>query len=299
MTPAEQVERYFWGTTAQSDHIGAEVETSFITSGGIPISLDVSQRIMRDLVNNGGWRVGDTKNDGEFIATVVSPFGDVLSYELGRQNLELATVPVDPAGLIAHTRKQLDVVYRVAAKHDAYPHFAPILDTNEDLLALPDKRDVTWLTLDGRSALRPLATISSVQFTLPVTVDTAIPILNRFGAQVAEFLADYPQEDVWYQYVAESSAGYRSDRYGGPSHFESLADYCQQLVQHDVVVDTKLVPMAQVDTLDIPLFLRSVWWYSRLRKHGDQLCVEVRPLPRRGDDQLDHQLQRVLAVARG
>ena len=299
MTPAEQVEQYFRSANGHSNYIGAEIETSFVTSEGMPISLVVSQRIMRDLVNTEGWRTGETKNDGEFIATVVSPFGDVLSYELGRQNLELATVPVDPAGLIAHTRKQLDVVYRVAADHDAYPNFAPMLDCTEDLLALPDKRDAAWVALDGREALRPLATISSVQFTLPVTVDTAIPILNRFGAQVAEFLEDYPQEDVWRKYVADSLARYRSDRYGGPLHFDSLADYCQQLVQHDVVVDTKLVPMAQVDTLDIPLFLRSVWWYSRLRKHGDQLCVEVRSLPRRGDDQLEQQLQRVLAVALG
>lgn len=280
--------------------IGAEIETSFVDSTGRPISVAVSQSIMHSLVCVSGWSAVSTKGtDGSFIASVQSPAGDLLSYELGCQNLELATVPFVRSELVGHTLRQLADVYQAASANGALPFHGPILDTDKDLLVLPDKRDATWLALDGRAALRPLTTISSVQFTIPVTVDTVIPILNRLLAARTTFLSEYPQDSIWHDYTRVSLAGYRANRYGGPDEFLSLEDYCEQLAQHDVVVGSKLRPIGTVADLDIPLFIRSVWWYFRLRRHGDQLCIEVRPLARGNDQAIAGQLEQVLDIAYG
>ena len=51
---------------------------------------------------------------------------------------------------------------------------------------------------------------------------------------------------------------------------------------------------ADAMTVDIPLFIRSVWWYFRLRRYGTQLCIEIRPFARCEDDDFVHQLSFVL-----
>lgn len=124
----------------------------------------------------------------------------------------------------------------------------------------------------------------------------AVEILNKFGEHIGEFLADFPQDATWKKYIAESSAKYRSNRYGGPLVFESLSDYCRALTRHDVVRGAHLVPYHDVSDLDVPLYLRSIWWHFRLKRYGDSLCIEVRPMPRRTDDQFDLQLEKVLQV---
>jgi hypothetical protein len=67
-----------------------------------------------------------------------------------------------------------------------------------------------------------------------------------------------------------------------------------------VIRGTTLVPFAEVKEGMTPegltLFLRSIWWYFRLRRYGPQLCVEVRPLPRLSDHDLQNQLDFVLAI---
>ena len=98
---------------------------------------------------------------------------------------------------------------------------------------------------------------------------------------------------MWRAYIAESKANYRSDRYGGPLQFESILDYCMRLSKHDVVQGATLVPFDAVGEIDIPLYLRSIWWYFRLKRYGKALCVEVRPLPRRADELLQSQLEKV------
>ncbi|OHB18647.1 MAG: hypothetical protein A2666_04605 [Parcubacteria group bacterium RIFCSPHIGHO2_01_FULL_47_10b] len=121
-------------------------------------------------------------------------------------------------------------------------------------------------------------------------------ILNKFGKEVGSFLADFPQDTVWKRYIVDSSAKYLSNRYGGPLAFESLEDYCQALARHDVVQGAHLVPFQDVSNLDIPLYLRSIWWHFRLKRYGNALCIEVRPMARRGDEQFERQLDKVLAI---
>lgn len=273
--------------------VGVEVETSFVTAQGMPISVQTSQRIFAGLAER-GWRIVQRK--GGLITVLENLTGDKLLYELGRQNIELATCPKAEAHILPHAQRILDSVYAVALESGAYPFFGPMLTTAEDLLVIPDERDAGWVLLDGREALRPLATISAVQFTVEVDPARAVECLNRLGARIKEYLVDYPQDVVWREYIRSSCAGYREDRYGGPLEFSSVHDYCQQLLCHDVVTTDGLRSLGEATVFDVPLFVRSVWWYFRLRRYGNRLCIEVRPLARRSDNQLQKQLAFVLST---
>lgn len=291
----ERLIRYFSGANGARtlQNIGAEVETQFLDQRGEPVTLDVSRQILGSMIG-AGWQVGAFQ-DG-YPSVLVDDKGNRLLHELGRHNIELASAPFAPDEVLHETRACLEQLYKAARKAGAEPFFEPVLAGEEDLIALTDARDTEWRRLDGPEALALLARISSVQFTISVSQEDAVPVLNRLGARVAEFLADFPQDKVWQQYMAMSHAGYRSDRYGGPLEYASIEDYVTKLVRQDVVIDGKLVPVGQVQDLEIPLYLRSVWQHFRLRRYGDVLCIEVRPLARRDDAHLETQLARVLAA---
>jgi len=282
------------GITSQTlQTIGAEVETQFVDKDGKAVQTQTSQQMLRYLAEN-GWKVDCRK--GNLITTIVDQDGNKIFYELGRHNMEVSTAASTSACVLDVTRKCLAQLYESARQFGAEPFFAPILDSEEDLLVIPDERDAIWLKLDGRGALAPLARTSSVQFTISVSPQEAMKILNKFGEVIGSFLVDFPQDAVWKRYIVDSSAKYLSNRYGGPLAFESLEDYCQALAQHDVVQGARLVPFQDVSNLEVSLYLRSIWWYFRLKRYGNALCVEVRPMARRADEQLQHQLDKVLAV---
>lgn len=273
--------------------IGAEIETQFVDMDGKPVQTEVSQQMLTHLAEN-GWAVETRK--GNLITTLVDQNGNRIFYELGRHNMEISTVATTQVRVLGVVENCLTQLYEAARVVGASPYFAPVLNSNEDLLVIPDERDAIWLELDGREALAPLARISSVQFTFSVAQQDAVRILNMFGEKIEMFLTDFPQDALWKQYIRESNAGYLPNRYGGPLLFESLNDYCQALARHDVVQGAQLVPFAEVADLNIPLYLRSIWWHFRLKRYGNTLCIEVRPMARRTDDQLQHQLEKVLKV---
>jgi len=124
-------------------------------------------------------------------------------------------------------------------------------------------------------------------------------VINNLNASLPELLKDYPQAAWWEQYVHTAKAGYRPDRFGGPREFDDIEDYCRKLALHDVIVGDKLVPFGTVPNVDIPLYLRSIWWYFRLRRFGENLCIEIRPLPRRGDAEFPDQLGKALNAMKG
>lgn len=294
LSPADALCSYFAECSdIPTDTVGAEVETSFVTADGTAISVATSQAIFRSLAEK-GWSVTEYK--GALATKLQNAEGDVLLYELGRQNIELSTAPRQTSSIISRTREILREVYVSAEIHGAVPRFEPILMTDEDLLVIPDERDAMWLEVDGRESLRPLATTSAVQFTFGTTPDKAIEIINRLGRHIERFLVDYPQDAVWREYIRSSYAGYRSDRYGGPLVFSSLRDYCDKLVMHGIVNGNRLRDAVEMESFPIPLFLRSVWWHFRLRRYGDRLCIEVRPIPRRTDETLSQQLSMVLEI---
>lgn len=293
----EKLVKYFTENAvscALGESIGIEVETQFFDSDGEPISVETSQSIIRELVSKHDWVVAKTK--GQLITEIESPDGDRILYELGRHNIELSTAPLPQDQLIGRARNQLGLLYAVAARFGSTPSFEPVFETNENLLVIPDERDAIWLKLDGRDALNLLARCSAVQFTIDVAPEKAIQCLNKLGASINRFLHDYPQDLLWRRYIAESKAGYDPLRYGGPLMFRDLKDYCLQLMKQKVVVGPKLAPFNEVQNLDISLFLRSVWWYFRLKRYGIKLCIEVRPLARRNDEALEAQLQLVMGI---
>ncbi|MEK7512225.1 MAG: hypothetical protein AAB575_04395 [Patescibacteria group bacterium] len=276
--------------------IGAEIETQFVDHEGRAVQVQTSQQMLAHLVKN-GWQIDCRK--GKLITALVDQDGNKIFYELGRHNMEVSTIASTPNCVLDVVRKCLAQLYEAARVVDAVPYFAPILHGHEDLLVIPDERDANWLKLDGRNALAPLARTSSVQFTISVAPQEAVRILNKFGERIDLFLTDFPQDAVWKKYIADSSAKYLSNRYGGPLLFESLEAYCQALTCHDVVRGAKLVPFENVSDLDIPLYLRSIWWHFRLKRYGNALCIEVRPMARRSDEQFKLQLEKVLKIVRG
>ena len=284
------------GITSQTlQTVGMEVETQFVTTTGEPISVEPSQAILRRLVEGlRGWRISKTK--GELITELIEDNGSVLSYELGRHNIEFSSAPLTTSSIPFLPRMGLENLYFFAEELGAYPYFAPVLPGSEDLLVIPDERDANWLKLDGRDALSPLARTSSVQFTISVSPNDAINILNGLGSNLDKFLLNYPQDLVWKQYIASSQANYRSDRYGGPLIFANLDNYCELLGRNNVIQGTQLIPLSQVTELDIPLYLRSIWWHFRLKRYGNSLCIEVRPLPRLNDNRFEDQFRQVTNI---
>ncbi len=161
---------------------------------------------------------------------------------------------------------------------------------------MPDERDAQWVRTDGRSALNNLTRCSAVQFTIDVPLKNAIRCVNVLNEWRYFFLNEYPQEELWRRYIRESTAAYSSTRYGGPDHFADLDDYCAKLIEHGVVRDGKVMPCELAGEVDIPLFLRSVWWYFRLKRYGPKLCLEVRPFARGRDLKIQEDLDLVLQI---
>jgi len=278
--------------------IGIEVETQYFTAVGSPMSLEQSRRLLDGLLGTSSeWRYEDLVKRN----TLANKYGDRIQYELSRHNIELSIAPRPRYLLLSETLSLLNEMYEVAASIGAFPYFGPLFETDENLLVIPDDRDATWLKIDGTDALKGLAATSSVHFTFDVPREQAVRCLNRLGANVKAFLADFPQDVIWKIYRSSSPAGYADGRYGGPLEFGSINSYCLSLMAHDVVTPDGLKSHRLEDfgfrlktRADIDLFLRSVWWYFRLRRYGQRLCIEVRPLARRTDADLERQLKLVL-----
>jgi hypothetical protein len=249
--------------------VGLEVETDFVMADGSPITADITDALLhpdRDLDVH--WE---------------------RKLELGRQKIELAVAPGLPRITVWHAGKALKELYADAAALGAHPLTHPAIESDEELLLVAEERDEIWVALDSRPALEELCRCSSVQYTVNVTPQNAIEVINcLWAAGVHRW--DYTSNGYrWRNYIEQSPAGYRSDRYGGPEGFRDLEDYVAQLKQHLVVMHEGRpcgLPFDEVDDPDIELFLRSVWWHYRLRRYGDQLAVEIRPFARRNDDQI-------------
>lgn len=280
-------------TSKTLETIGAEIETQFVNENGEAITIAQSQRMLQWLISNGWTQTGSKE---KLITSLADQHGNAFFYELGRHNIELATVPSTPEKVIAAATGCLGQLYEASESIGAFPRFNPILESNEDLLVIPDTRDAVWLELDGKENLMLLARSSSVQFTFSVSINDAITTLNKLGEQTEQFLINFPQDTLWKEYIAQSHAGYLPNRYGGPLSFTSIEDYCKKLTEHDVVQGAELVPHTEVEELDTPLFIRSVWWHFRLKRYGNTLCIEVRPTGRYTDEHLEPQLEKILSI---
>ena len=173
--------------------VGAEIETSHTTRDGIPARVHDSQCIFEHLLQQ-GWRIAAKK--GPIISCVDDAMGNRIMYELGSQNIEVATAPTTPERLLEQCKIPLTELYRAAVQAHVMPRFQPILETDENTLLITDDRDAVWVTLDGMDALKLLSTIASVQFTIEVPQENAIQCLNTPGEAPATFLEDYPHDCI-------------------------------------------------------------------------------------------------------
>ncbi len=303
MASAADLERYLTdGLDSCADTVGAEVETLFVdaSKGGKSLmSFPQSQRMFEHMVGEQGWRVDQRTPSGVTIA-LQDEEGNRCLYDGGHANIEMVTIPGDPSAVLRTTHHLLAQLYRAGEEAEAFPYRAPIFEDSTDTLVDLTPRDRSWIALDGREAFERMGRIACFQLTVAVSIQKAIPIINRLHENTDLFLQRFPQDRLWRDYLQQSRAGYRQDRFGGPSRFDSLGHYCHELAQHQMidVMGQRLVPFAEVDDPDFPLFLRSVWWYFRLKKYtsekyGNQLCIEVRPNGRYQDHDIDHQFSEI------
>jgi hypothetical protein len=265
--------------TKSGGAVGIEIETHFANANGLPISTRQTDALLKMPVSGG-----------------------CLKLELGRQIIEL-NVPPEPSfeRLWEKTSGCLEQLYEAADELGCYPVFAPTpyIGWPDPLLYVQEERDAVWVELDGASALEYLSRCSSVQFTVNVNpVDAIIWINKLWGARFHE--GDYAGNDrLWQSYIVQSRFGYRPDRYGGPDGFADLCDYVARLAEHEVVMYHGAPCRRLIENVsdpDINLFLRSIWWHYRLRRYGDALAIEIRPFPRKVDENIPKQWKLVAGV---
>ncbi|MDP6571602.1 MAG: hypothetical protein QF747_02085 [Patescibacteria group bacterium] len=165
----EQLVQFFTEGITQEDMglVGTEIETQFITDESCvsqtykPITPHQSQGIFWYLVEKLGWCIADRKN--MLITELRDSVGNAIRYELGRHNIEIATIPHKREHLMRHVDGLLNQLRTAAWKGvRAIPWHKPILSTSEDLLVVPDERDEIWVQLDGRNVLLSLFKPDSV-----------------------------------------------------------------------------------------------------------------------------------------
>jgi hypothetical protein len=297
------IDHFTQGLGACAGKTGVEVETLFIDESIRPINFAQSQSMFRWLTQH-NWNEAAKK--GSIITELTNHRGDKVLYELGECNIELSIAPASETKIVQHVREGLKELYQAGLPFSAHPLWCGKIDSDDRVrLVVPDERDSIWVKIDGMRELNKLCTIAATHITVDVPADRVVEYLNRLGAKTPELMEEFGANDrVWREYVSMSPAGYRDHRYGctwnwGPyPAIESIEDYCRRLVEHDIVTGTGLKPHTEVEDLDITLFLRSVWWWFRLRRYGDQLCIETRPFPRSSDADIERHLRWVLGVIR-
>jgi len=160
--------------------------------------------------------------------------------------------------------------------------------SSSNTLIMPDKRDEIWLELDGQ-ALYGLGHIASIHFNIDlVSVEEGMRFISRL-MPLFEKQGWPPQSNsgVWNGYLRESRAKYQEGRYGPPP--TDFCKYCSRLASYAVVMNSingrleiakPRLPFANCSNPNIDMFLRSVWWWMRLRVRGGKLVLEIRDVPR-------------------
>ncbi|MBD3281375.1 hypothetical protein GF391_01375 [Candidatus Uhrbacteria bacterium] len=288
--------------------IGLEVETLFIDrTSGRPICRETSQKMLLRLVSSSAWKIKEIKGD-----TIVrlAQAESTLIFDLGWNNVELVT-PTWPADRflfegLAWTNARLTELYAAAEYYNARPA-KTCYDGHADLdtLVMPDERDQIWTELDG-PILCSLGHIASVHVNIDLK---SMSEGFEFIKQLNKFYKDHdwpPKKvrEIWERYIAKSYAEYEPTRYGPPP--ETRSDYLRQLAGYKVMMNTsrdgelqrmtKAETFYQIPIVDYELFVRSVWWWNRLRVRNNHLVLEARGIPRGNDTHLRRDVADVLSL---
>ncbi len=285
--------------------VGLEIESLIVDRAGYPISLNVSKKIMETLVMEFGWHTAAVTPMGHIIA-VQSRLG-TFKYDSGWNLFELNTVPIFvseiPELWKSIERANFDL-RKAADVCDAVVLQSHIDKSNEDTLLLADERDRLFALLDGK-ALIGMAHIASVHVNVECASPTeAFQWINKLEHLYAkEGWPRQESEEAWRRFLVRSHARYEPDRFGEPPKY--FEDYCQRLSKYRVFVDgdnervnavVPPQPFEYMQDANIELFLRSVWWLSRLRVRSGRLVLEIRPIPRESDADIKKSVMTVLDV---
>jgi hypothetical protein len=280
----KRLQAYFEkATTCGSERkFGIEVETLFVNDQNRPISYQVSQDMMRFLIDFFGWQVTNLKND---VILRLEKDGYAIAYELGWNNFELTTPAYCLENDFSEYERMMKELYWAGEYHKTKPFVGSDYGCWDNFLSntvvIAEERDKIWLKLDGE-ALFGLGHIACVHFNFDLqSISEGMGWIQRLNASFLEL--GWPVQN----YIRNSLVGYEETRYGPPP--DNFLEYCCSLAFHKVVMDTTRGELRIVDrpgpfknhpNPDIDLFLRSVWWYPRLRVRGGRLVLEVRDIPR-------------------
>lgn len=272
-----------------SRKIGLEVETLFIDGASQePITLEVSQGMMFYLIENLEWKLQQSKNGK---AVCLEKDGYWLTYDLGWNNFELITPPtkIDSGGGFPSGYYDVEQNLEDAArKFNAEACLNGWDGCRSNTLIMPDKRDEIWLELDG-PALFSLGHIAAIHVNIDLCsmAEGESFIKKLLSAFQAKDWPYHRNRRIWQYYIDNSLADYEADRYGPPPC--NFTKYCEELAAKKVVMnsingDLRIAkpasPFGGCPEVDIDMFLRSVWWWYRLRVRSGRLVLEIRDLPR-------------------
>jgi len=289
-------------TKSDKRTLGLEIETLFVSKGR-PISLKISQVIMSELVQKFFW---NKKTETNKIITNIEKNGFNIIYDLGWNLFELTSPPCllsERKKLIQRCEKNPQELYCCAGKYGARPVFGPFDGFYNNTLIIPDKRDEIWLELDG-PVLKELGHIASVHYNLSLSSTAeGMELIKKINKLYQKLnIPPRPVRLAWQKYIKNSWAKYEPDRYAAPP--ETFSQYCHKLSLFKVVMNKqgnklireKGIAFSALETVDIDLFLRSVWWWTRLRKRNNKLVLEIRGFPRATDGQINKDLEIILSL---
>lgn len=269
--------------------MGIEIETLFLDcETRQPILQFQSQRILKNLANS-GWEITQRKNG--FIVQLEKD-GFVILYELGCNNLELYTppLPTNDIDVFLELEMKLATMHEAAFPADAVAVSKPWDEFRTNTLMIPDKRDEIWLELDG-PVLYGLGHIASIQFNIDLcSIDEGMKWIRRLNQLYPKLGWPYAANlEIWDEYITGSYAKYETGRYG-PAPDASFSEYVNKLAQYkmvmqkpngDLEIQNPALPFIETENINnVELFLRSVWWYTRLRVRNGKLVLEIRDIPR-------------------
>jgi len=268
--------------------MGIETESLLIYKrSDQPISFQTSQGIFSCLICDFGWEMRETKN-GKVVK--IEKGGFELFYELGWNNFELVTPVFHVCDDEIYSKNELLLaeINSAAQKFGAYVSNMSWDKDESNTLIIPDKRDEIWLDLDG-NVLFGLGHIACIHFNIDlVSIDEGMDFISRLLPLYCDYA--WPAEAnkrIWQNYLRGSKAQYQDGRYGPPP--TSFAEYCNKIASYRIVmnvIDGELkiadpqVEFSQCENLNLDMFLRSVWWWMRLRVRNGKLVLELREVSR-------------------
>lgn len=281
--------------SSSNRHFGIELETLFVNKeDNKPISLQVSQKMMQDMVCLYKWQV-IVEYHG-FISEITNE-GYCLKYDVGWNLFELTTpaVPVlQSNNLFATLAKYIKNLYSCAEQHNAVS-LKGYCDNNKSNTLIPaTELEELYLELNGNS-LTYLGHIAAIHYNIDLTsVQEGMSWISILETMYANQGWPPPESQYyWNCFLQESEANYEPQRYGpAPQNFEEYLSCLSNFkvflnkVNNKVFLETPPPTFKNCFEVDLNWFVTFVWWWTRLRVRNNKLVLEIRAVPRGNDSEI-------------